>query len=72
MDVLNVNICFSVHFYVSLLIAKYASFFLSLLCRQGYPEDYNRANRSAYNDYYADYAKHYDYGGMSHCFSNCF
>lgn len=38
---------------------------LVLFYRQGYPEEYNRANRSAYNDYYADY-KHYDYGGMSH------
>lgn len=32
--------------------------------RQGYPEDPQRANRSAYSEYYADYAKHYDYGGM--------
>ncbi|KAE8285280.1 hypothetical protein D5F01_LYC16733 [Larimichthys crocea] len=31
--------------------------------RQGYPDDYQRANRSAYSDYYADYAKHYDYAG---------
>lgn len=30
--------------------------------RQGYPDDYHRANRSAYSEYYADYAKHYDYG----------
>uniref|UniRef100_A0A3B4UPV6 Protein transport protein sec16 n=1 Tax=Seriola dumerili TaxID=41447 RepID=A0A3B4UPV6_SERDU len=29
--------------------------------RQGYPEDYHRANRSAYSDYYADYSKNYDY-----------
>ncbi|XP_020508998.1 protein transport protein Sec16A isoform X4 [Labrus bergylta] len=34
--------------------------------RQGYPEDYQRANQSAYNDYYADYAKHYDYAGYSY------
>lgn len=57
---------FCVQFYVSLFIAKHALLFLALFYRQGYPEDYNRANRSAYNDYYADYAKHYDYGGMSH------
>uniref|UniRef100_A0A674MV35 Protein transport protein sec16 n=1 Tax=Takifugu rubripes TaxID=31033 RepID=A0A674MV35_TAKRU len=31
--------------------------------RQGYQDDYNRAKRTAYNDYYADY-KHYDYAGM--------
>lgn len=32
--------------------------------RQGYPEDYQRANRSAYEDYYADYYKKpYDYSG---------
>ncbi|XP_028317883.1 protein transport protein Sec16A isoform X2 [Gouania willdenowi] len=30
--------------------------------RQGYPDDYNRPNRSAYGDYYADYSKQYDYG----------
>ncbi|XP_050928899.1 LOW QUALITY PROTEIN: protein transport protein Sec16A [Lates calcarifer] len=29
--------------------------------RQGYPEDYHRANRSAYTEYYADYPKNYDY-----------
>ncbi|XP_059213835.1 protein transport protein Sec16A isoform X2 [Centropristis striata] len=34
--------------------------------RQGYPEDYHRANQSAYSDYYADYAKHYDYGGYNY------
>nr|XP_046230540.1 protein transport protein Sec16A isoform X4 [Scatophagus argus] len=34
--------------------------------RQGYPDDYHRANRSAYSDYYADYAKHYDYGGYNY------
>ncbi|XP_074545956.1 protein transport protein Sec16A isoform X2 [Halichoeres trimaculatus] len=34
--------------------------------RQGYPEDYHRANRSAYTDYYADYAKHYDYAGYNY------
>ncbi|KAF7652368.1 hypothetical protein LDENG_00097840 [Lucifuga dentata] len=33
--------------------------------RQGYPDDYHRANRSAYSDYYADYAKQYDYGGYN-------
>lgn len=31
--------------------------------RQGY--DYQQANQSAYSDYYAEYSKHYDYGGMS-------
>ncbi|XP_015236945.1 PREDICTED: protein transport protein Sec16A isoform X2 [Cyprinodon variegatus] len=31
--------------------------------RQGYPEDYQRANRSTYSEYYADYPKHYDYRG---------
>lgn len=36
-----------------------------LFCRQGYPDEYNRANRSAYNDYFAGY-KSYDYGGMSY------
>ncbi|XP_070706135.1 protein transport protein Sec16A isoform X2 [Pempheris klunzingeri] len=34
--------------------------------RQGYPEDYHRANQSAYSEYYADYAKHYDYGGYNY------
>ncbi|XP_049908510.1 protein transport protein Sec16A isoform X5 [Epinephelus moara] len=34
--------------------------------RQGYPDEYQRANRSAYNDYYADYAKHYDYGAYNY------
>ncbi|XP_070780798.1 protein transport protein Sec16A [Enoplosus armatus] len=34
--------------------------------RQGYPEEYHRANRSAYSEYYADYAKHYDYGGYNY------
>ncbi|XP_073333622.1 protein transport protein Sec16A isoform X3 [Pagrus major] len=34
--------------------------------RQGYPEDFHRANRSAYNDYYAEYAKHYDYAGYNY------
>ncbi|XP_068562810.1 protein transport protein Sec16A isoform X2 [Cebidichthys violaceus] len=34
--------------------------------RQGYPEDYQRANQSAYNEYYADYAKQYDYGGYNY------
>ncbi|XP_076014738.1 protein transport protein Sec16A isoform X2 [Genypterus blacodes] len=33
--------------------------------RQGYPEDYQRANRSAYSDYYAEYAKHYDQAGYN-------
>ncbi|KAG7477312.1 hypothetical protein MATL_G00092630 [Megalops atlanticus] len=34
--------------------------------RQGYPEDFSRASRSAYNDYYADsYKKPYDYGDRS-------
>ncbi|XP_054613205.1 protein transport protein Sec16A isoform X2 [Dunckerocampus dactyliophorus] len=31
--------------------------------RQGNPDDYHRANRSAYEEYYANYAKHYDYAG---------
>ncbi|KAF6729124.1 Protein transport protein Sec16A [Oryzias melastigma] len=30
--------------------------------RQGYADE-SRANRSAYGDYYADYSKHYEYGG---------
>ncbi|XP_032395921.1 protein transport protein Sec16A isoform X4 [Etheostoma spectabile] len=34
--------------------------------RQGYPDDYHRANQSAYNEYYADYAKHYDYPGYNY------
>ncbi|XP_061589718.1 protein transport protein Sec16A isoform X5 [Cololabis saira] len=34
--------------------------------RQGYPEDNHRANRSAYNEYYADYPKHYDYGAYNY------
>ncbi|KAM6975820.1 protein transport protein Sec16A isoform 2-T2 [Tautogolabrus adspersus] len=34
--------------------------------RQGYPEEYQRANQSAYSDYYADYAKHYDYAGYNY------
>ncbi|XP_074474818.1 protein transport protein Sec16A isoform X4 [Sebastes fasciatus] len=36
--------------------------------RQGYanPEDYHRANQSAYPEYYADYAKHYDYAGYNY------
>ncbi|XP_051267823.1 protein transport protein Sec16A isoform X2 [Dicentrarchus labrax] len=34
--------------------------------RQGYPEDYHKANRSAYNEYYADYTKHYDYGAYNY------
>ncbi|XP_022054257.2 LOW QUALITY PROTEIN: protein transport protein Sec16A [Acanthochromis polyacanthus] len=34
--------------------------------RQGYPEDYHRANRSAYSEYYADYPKHYDYRGYNY------
>ncbi|KAM4720589.1 protein transport protein Sec16A isoform 2-T2 [Anableps anableps] len=33
---------------------------------QGYPEDYQRPNRSAYSDYYADYPKHYDYRGYNY------
>ncbi|KAM9821020.1 protein transport protein Sec16A [Neosynchiropus ocellatus] len=33
--------------------------------RHGYPEDYHRANQSAY-DYYADYAKRYDYSGYNY------
>ncbi|TWW66407.1 Protein transport protein [Takifugu flavidus] len=33
--------------------------------RQGYQDDYNRAKRTAYNDYYADY-KHYDYAGYNY------
>ncbi|XP_061657859.1 protein transport protein Sec16A isoform X3 [Syngnathoides biaculeatus] len=34
--------------------------------RQGYPEDYHRSNRSAYDEYYPNYAKHYDYGGYNY------
>ncbi|XP_034459126.1 protein transport protein Sec16A isoform X1 [Hippoglossus hippoglossus] len=34
--------------------------------RQGYPEDYQRANRSAYSEYYADYPKNYDYRGYNY------
>ncbi|XP_077441749.1 protein transport protein Sec16A isoform X2 [Vanacampus margaritifer] len=34
--------------------------------RQGYPEDYHRANRSAYDEYYANYAKQYDYAGYNY------
>ncbi|XP_078126784.1 protein transport protein Sec16A isoform X4 [Sander vitreus] len=34
--------------------------------RQGYPDDYHRANQSAYNEYYADYAKHYYYPGYNY------
>ncbi|KAG5834536.1 hypothetical protein ANANG_G00262530 [Anguilla anguilla] len=34
--------------------------------RQGYPEDYQRANRSAYDEYYAEHYKNqYDYGDRS-------
>uniref|UniRef100_UPI0037E8DDFC protein transport protein Sec16A n=1 Tax=Semicossyphus pulcher TaxID=241346 RepID=UPI0037E8DDFC len=34
--------------------------------RQGYSDEYHRANRSAYSDYYAEYAKHYDYAGYNY------
>ncbi|KAK2819328.1 hypothetical protein Q5P01_024889 [Channa striata] len=34
--------------------------------RQGYSEDYHRPNRSAYNDYYTDYFKTYDYRGYNY------
>ncbi|XP_043999924.1 protein transport protein Sec16A isoform X3 [Gambusia affinis] len=34
--------------------------------RQGYSEDYQRQNRSAYGEYYADYPKHYDYRGYNY------
>ncbi|KAM9338662.1 protein transport protein Sec16A isoform 2-T2 [Symphorus nematophorus] len=34
--------------------------------RQGYSDEYHRANRSAYSEYYAEYAKHYDYGGYNY------
>ncbi|KAK9532562.1 hypothetical protein VZT92_009940 [Zoarces viviparus] len=34
--------------------------------RQGGPEDYQRANQSAYNEYYAEYAKQYEYGGYNY------
>ncbi|XP_035847288.1 protein transport protein Sec16A isoform X4 [Sander lucioperca] len=34
--------------------------------RQGYPDDYHRANQSAYNEYYADYTKHYYYPGYNY------
>lgn len=44
---------------LSLTISSFLLFY-----RQGYQDDYNRAKRTAYNDYYADY-KHYDYAGMS-------
>ncbi|KAM3842461.1 protein transport protein Sec16A [Diretmus argenteus] len=34
--------------------------------RQGFPDEYQRANRSAYDEYYADYyKKQYDYGGYN-------
>ncbi|XP_029920537.1 protein transport protein Sec16A isoform X2 [Myripristis murdjan] len=34
--------------------------------RQGYPDDYHRANRSAYDEYYSDYYKKpYDYAGYN-------
>lgn len=40
-------------------------FFKKILIRQGYPEDYSRSNRSAQDEYYANYYKRqYDaYGG---------
>ncbi|XP_077352784.1 protein transport protein Sec16A isoform X3 [Festucalex cinctus] len=34
--------------------------------RQGYSEDYHKANRSAYEEYYTNYAKHYDYAGYNY------
>ncbi|XP_016536962.1 protein transport protein Sec16A isoform X2 [Poecilia formosa] len=34
--------------------------------RQGYSEDYQRQNRSAYGEYYADYPKRYDYRGYNY------
>ncbi|XP_061887163.1 protein transport protein Sec16A isoform X1 [Entelurus aequoreus] len=34
--------------------------------RQGYPDDYHRANQSAYEEYYANYAKHYEYAGYNY------
>ncbi|XP_029940468.1 protein transport protein Sec16A isoform X2 [Salarias fasciatus] len=34
--------------------------------RQGYSDEYHRANRSAYSDYYADYPKHYDYSAYNY------
>lgn len=34
--------------------------------RQGYPENYHRANRSAYSDYYAEYPKNYNYPGYNY------
>uniref|UniRef100_A0A8D3DBP0 Protein transport protein sec16 n=1 Tax=Scophthalmus maximus TaxID=52904 RepID=A0A8D3DBP0_SCOMX len=34
--------------------------------RQGYPEDYHRANQNANNVYYADYSKNYDYRGYNY------
>ncbi|XP_068174172.1 protein transport protein Sec16A-like isoform X2 [Antennarius striatus] len=34
--------------------------------RLGYPDDYQRANRSAYNDYDADYTNYYDCGGYNY------
>ncbi|XP_058474214.1 protein transport protein Sec16A isoform X2 [Solea solea] len=34
--------------------------------RQGYAEDYHRANQSAYSEYYAEYPKNYDYRGYNY------
>uniref|UniRef100_A0A3Q2T060 Protein transport protein sec16 n=1 Tax=Fundulus heteroclitus TaxID=8078 RepID=A0A3Q2T060_FUNHE len=34
--------------------------------RQGYPDDYQRANRNPYAEYYADYGKNYDYRGYNY------
>lgn len=42
------------------------NFLFALFHRQGYPEDYQRANPSAYSDHYVEYSKPYDYGGISH------
>lgn len=42
------------------------TFLFSLFHRQGYAEDYHKANQSAYSDHYVDYPKPYDYAGMSY------
>lgn len=46
--------------------ADLVKYHIVLSFRQGYSEDYQRQNRSAYGEYYADYPKHYDYRGMSY------
>lgn len=49
----------------SLLVCVNTESVVLLSHRQGYAEDYHRANRSAYDEYYANYSKNYDYRGMS-------